>query len=284
MKRQDLVFILSPFLLTSILIVLGYQILIGNTPEGRLTLPPESTNIEILQDGNVKVVTPTTELPLELSMAIHPIPNNTPQLDQLMTLSTQAGATGIYFTLPVTVNSDNTLELTDADKSSEENIIRWAKRSISLAHQNGLHVTLAVTLNATSTINDYQTFSQSLNTLIPKWASLATEYGVSFFSPGITLGHPLYSELTSVQVSQLLSSTQRSIRQEYNGRIGVGLCCQLETNINPGGYNFITIIPTPEITFDDLQLPATNLAAIQNMLHLFHYDRIGQRVITMPRL
>lgn len=286
MTKQDLLFIAFPFLLTAILILIGYQILVSTTPEASITLPEtQQTLVEIIEDGNIERITPQAARPSVINGRIVSLPQNQELLDQAIDQTTAAGANTLYLSLAVTLNPDHTLQLTDQDNSSEENLIRWAKTTISAAHQNGLHVILAPTINASQTISDPVVFMQNFTEFLTTWSGLATEYGVTFFSPGVTLGHPLYSQLTDTQRATLLQQTERSIRAKYSGLLGINICCTITPPTNIGSFAYATIIPTPEYNFTDMAPVIDRLTTSDSVQHVLLYDRNNSRVTgTNPAL
>jgi len=281
MNRSDLIFIVSPFLLTALFVVFGYQILIRQTPEARITTPSEQAQAEILTDNDFEVIKPSTPLPPDLKFAIQSVPQNTTAFNQLFETSQARQANAIYLTIPVTIKPDHSLELANQNISSQENIVRWIKKTLSTAHQAGYHTALAMTLNASATISDLSAFTDNYLKFIPPWSALANEFGTSFFFPGITVGHPLYIDQTDAQISQLLLVTQRTLRPHFGGSLGVGLCCQTTSAVSSQGYNFIVAIPTPETPFIALQPLLTHSSDIYGMKHTFNYDRDSQLVTTV---
>ncbi|MFC1748557.1 hypothetical protein ACFL2V_07090 [Pseudomonadota bacterium] len=278
-KLENITIISLPFILTSVLLVVGYNILISTTPEANIAPPADQSTTEILTKSDFPTNPPSKPYSNQITLVIATVPDNTPALNQITSLAVSAQADGIYLSLPIAVNPDNSLTLSQATSSSEENVMRWVKKTISTANQKQLHTTLALTLNAQTTITDSKTFSTNLNEFIIPWASLATEYSIRFFSPGITMGHPLYSNLTNQEFNQLLSTVQSTIRKKYSGQIGVGMCCSISPDFRPGGYTFITAISTPEFTLPDL-LPQINLyTKTYNMKHTFEYNRETQKVL-----
>lgn len=279
--RSNIIIITTPFLLTGLLVFFGYRLLTSQTPEARISIPQQSSQIEILTQDESERIMPTTPTPEKITALIQTVPNNRAQLAQTINTALDTKANTIYLSLPITLNPDHTLILTNVEASSEENISRWIKKTVNTAHQNGLHVILALTLNASEIISDPTAFTANYTQFSLKWAKLATEYGVNFFSGGITIGHPIYSKMTPIEVSQLLHSTQKNIRSSFSGQLGVGLCCQDKTTVVPQGYNFITIIPTDNVVVDTLQPIANQLAAKYKMTHTFIYQRDSQQVVQL---
>lgn len=280
-NKTDITLLVSPFLLTAAFVFVGYSILIQNTPEARISPPAAQTQTEILEASDFQVITPSAPLIDSLSLMIVQVPDNQAALDNAIQLAANGQFQGLYLVLPISLNSDNSLILTQASSSSEENVTRWVKKTISTAHEHNLHVLLALTINAQTTVSDLPQFAANYNQFVPKWASLATEYGVAFFSPGITVGHPLYSNLSDQQLSQLLNLIQSTIRNKYSGRIGIGYCCATESRVQPGGYSFITAIPTPEFPLAELSSQITKFTSLYKMTYTFEYDRNSSQVTSI---
>ena len=282
MNKQDLIFILSPFILTGIFIVLGYNILVSQTPEASITIPEtEETYAEILEED----ISPTkAQIPAIDSVKgyIQPVPQAQQLLDTAIATAKANDINTIYFTIPVKLTADMNLELSEKDSSSEENIIRWTKKSINTAHEAGYQTWLAMTINASQTVSDPVTFANNYNEFIATWAGLATEYNVHAFVPGITISHPLYGELTPEEMNTFLTTAERSIRRKFSGILAVNICCTTEIPANTAGFNAITIIPTPEYTFSDMGPIVVHFQQSGEMADILLYDRSIQVVTSAP--
>jgi hypothetical protein len=279
-NKKDLVFILTPFLLTAVFIVIGYNILIQSTPEARINPKFDETFVEIIDSGDIEILPPQTEMPADLEGLIVAVPQNQTTLQETIEkVTTNPQHNVVYLALPVKLNDDNTFSLENLEGSNEENLKRWTKTFVSAAHDRKLHVVLAITLNASSTIKDPSLFAINYDAFIESWAGLANELSISYLYSGITVGHPLYSEIEDTDMNKILGTVQRSIREKYNGRIGLGYCCTQETNLNMSGTNFINVISTPEFPFIDLQEQIVAKRKKFNIGVVFYYNR-DQGVIT----
>jgi len=279
LSKNNLVIITIPFVLTGLLIIVGYQLLTAGTPEAKVTIPQQSSQIEILTEDITDIIQPTNPTPKQIIAKIQTVPDNRAQLAEAINTALNTSANTIYLSLPVNVGADSSLVLANVDASSEENISRWVKKTANTAHQNGLHVILALTLNASTVINSPDSFAQNYQSFVVKWAKLATEFGISFLNSGITVGHPVYSNLSALQFNQLLKASEHSLRQYYTGKIGVGICCNLNSQATPSGFNFVVIIPTDNVPASLILPTASQTAAAYQMTHIFSYDRTAGQVI-----
>lgn len=276
-KKQDLIFIAFPFVLTFVFLYLGYQLLMNQNTEASIEMPQDQKNVEILSDGDIEVVRPQVGAPERIEGPIITLPQNKAQLANVLKTAIDTSATVIYFSVPYTLKDDGTLELTGVHNSSKENILRWAKKSVSDAHKNNLQVVLALTLNATTTISDPVAFSQKYSEEIETWAVLASEYSVGYFSTGITSGHPVYSKLTPTQMAQLSRTVFLAVREKFTGIVGLGLCCSAEPVRPPSGFGFAVVIPTPEVTY--IETTPDELSEELGVSQVFFYDRVRSRVV-----
>lgn len=279
-KKQDLLFIIFPFVLTAFFIVVGYNILIQSTPEARINPQFDESFVEILESGDIQIIPPQTSMPVDLEGVIVTVPQNqTVLVETLDKVSSNPEYNVVFLSLPVKLNPDHSLTLENLDGSNEENIKRWIKTFVSAAHDRKLHVVMAVTLNASMTIKDPATFAVNYSAFVKPWAELAHQLSVSFFSSGITVGHPLYSEIEQADMNKILGTIQRAIREKYYGKIGLGYCCSSDIDFNLSGTNFLNVITTPEFPFVDLEEAVQIQKEKYKIGMVFYYHR-DQGVIT----
>lgn len=274
----DVGFVILPFVLTGLFIVVGYQILIQNTPEARINPLPDQETVELLEENDVVTITPQNERPVDLAGPIVTLPQTEAELEVALDQAQQTQASVIFLSVPVRLEADNSFVLEKVELSNEENLKRWAKLTISAAHQRGLHVILAMSLNASMTVKDPATFAVSYSSFVSEWASLANEYAVSFFIPGVTVGHPLYSEIDTENIDKILGTIQRKVREVYFGKFGLGLCCTDTVENNLTGVSLINLIPTPEYTFSDLNLVVTDLEQTYPFEFVTYYEPGGAQL------
>ena len=275
LSKEDFGIVVFPFLLTAALIVLGYQILVRQTPEARLSLPPADNTVEIIRSGEFSPVSPPTTTPQTVQFVIGSLPQNSSQLTNLIDRAKTTGANAVYLSLPLTMGSDHSLKVDYIDKSSQDNVEKWLKRTTIALHQQGFHTLLALTINASTTISDYAAFEKNYLALMnSNWMDIAAAYHVSFLFPGITVGHPLYSQLTPPQMSQLVIRTNQALRQTYQAQIGIGLCCQTDPPTNYlFGYNFALVIGNQDVATSVLSPIAESLKPKHRFSHVFYYLR-----------
>lgn len=278
MKREDIFFIVTPFIMTGLFLVFGYSVLVSQTPEARIGLNQGETTIEFLEESDIESVPPQVDFSAQISGPIVSVPKNRAELQYIFDTLVSDQTNTIYISVPITMKSDREFVLTDAASSNEENVMRWTEKLISQAHQQGYHVILGLTINAASTVQDPAVFAPVYGQFVEKWATLANESSVTALIPGITIGHPLYSQVTPADMDKILATIQTKIRQKYLGFIGVNLCCttQLESNLNQ--FGFINVIPTPEFPFIDLEVLARQLEQNQNLDFVTYYDRDRNQV------
>jgi hypothetical protein len=102
--------------------------------------------------------------------------------------------------------------------------------------------------------------------------------GIPYFSPGITVGHPLYSALKPADLDLILRSVQTGVRKDFGGKLGVGLCCTTATTVQPTGYNYLLYIPTPEFSQDTIEPLGQQLFKKYKMAEQFTYDKTASQV------
>jgi hypothetical protein len=281
-NTDNILLIGIPLVITTLLIFVGYKFVVAGNPEASAEPPKPGALVEILQDTDAVVVRPKNPTQSQATYLIANLPQNKAQLSQLLTgLKTQE-LHSVYLVISTTVNPDSSLKLSYEDLSSAQNIERWTKKTVSTLHQNNYQVMLVLLLNASTTVTDSQTFLNNYLPFVTTWAKLATELGIPYFYPGLTLGHPLYSKLTPVQIATILQSTQATIRRNYGGKLGVGFCCSTTTPIQPNGYNYFELIPTPE--FDLGAVRPVGDKWVMNLKHteLYYYDRENMKVEYLP--
>ena len=277
MKKEDIAIITTPFILTALLVVFGYNLLISSTPEARLTLPPEQNNVEILDSADLKTVLNAAPTPQQINANITVLPQNRTQLAAAINTALESNQ-ALYLTVPLTISPDGTLELTGVHDSSRENLINWAKKTINTAHENNIFVMMALSINASATINDSEAFLTQYQPILSTWSKLATEYKVSYFSPGITASHPVYSEYTPQEFQKLLANTIKTARTGYQGKLGISVCCTDVAPQLPLGFNYSILVPTAEFDLPVLLPIASTLKSTRQIPQAFQYNRGQQQV------
>lgn len=281
MNRQDLVFIISPFILTSIFLVMGYLILIRQTPEAQIGLfGGREDEIIMLDETEVIAIKPTTDLPQEFTGVVANLPQNYVLLDKIINTAKRQKAQVVFLNIPVAVESDSQFSETDAQVSNQVNILRWAQVAISQMHEQGFHVILAMTLNAKDTVKDPALFAHRYVDVLEPWAGVANETGASYLMTGITVGHPLYSEIEPLDVSRILATVREKIKPRYIGHLGFSYCCTREFEIIATGFDVVNLIPTPEFAFALLQPQANEYVEDSIANQIFYYDRDRSLVLT----
>jgi len=280
-KKEDVFFLLSPFVLTGLFIVFGYNVLIAQTPEARVN-PPAGNEVELLDSSDVSLVTSQVNLGETFEGPIVSVPRNSAQLENFIKGALETDASVVYISIPVVIKSDSQFLLMNVEDSSQENVVRWIKKTISTIHENNLNAVLSMTLNASTTIQDPAVFAISYSDFLEDWSSIANEYGVSIFNTGLTVGHPLYSQIAEEDMKRVISTVQKRIRATYAGNLGINLCCISELDYSLSSFNYLNVISTPEYPFVDLQAIVKDLTK-DGRLKVYYYDQGYQKITTnMP--
>lgn len=279
MKRDDILLITIPFLLSAVIIFGHYFILSKQNPQVHSKPLITREYVEMIDTTNLKAVSPP-QLPKQIIGVVHELPANNKQLKELFNLATQEQVNALILTLGLTIDAENNLIIPKAIESSEEMLLRWTKKTISEAHQLGLHTYLVFLFIEEPVINDLDSFKNQYAALIKRWASLAEEYHISFFNPGITIGHGTFRSLVKKDMQQLLTLIEQTIRKFYTGRIGIGLCCQT-IDVSPRGYNQILVISSQGTISEEIKKQVLNVAAQSSVEHVFFLDLDRQRLTTL---
>lgn len=273
MKKEDLLLVLTPFVLTALFLVVGYNILIQSTPEARVNLAANQNVVEFLDSKDVEPILPKSAFPDEPHGPIVTIPQNQASLKEIIEQADREQATVIYLIIPVQIEADDSLKLIGADSSNEQNLMNWSKKLIATAHQEGYQVITAVTFNATQTITNAQTFALTYSNFIEEWASMFNNYGVSSFTIGISLGHPLYSQISETDMSKLVATVVKKIESKYAGRLGINVCCTKNIDFNLSEFSYLVAIPTPEFPFFDMNKMLSTASQTYNLDKPLYYNR-----------
>lgn len=274
MKKEDLVLIISPFVLTFIFLTFGYLILIRQTPEAKIGLfGGNQDEIVFLQESEMMSVAPKSSFPEEFEGLIATLPQNYVLLDQIIERANSRGAEVVLLNVPVTLESDEVIYLTGAQYSSKQNVLRWLRQTISILHEEGLSVILNVNLNASQTISDPAVFSTVYVDLLSEIADVANQVSVPKIMTGVTVGHPLYSQLETEDVSRILATIDERVGEVFLGNMGFGLCCAEEFNVTARSFDSVMLIPTPEYSFALLGKQAQEYKNTGVVRRIYYYDR-----------
>lgn len=281
-SKEDLGIVTFPFILTALLVVMGYQILIKQTPEARISIPKADTTVEIIRSGDSGPIPAPPESANGVQMVIANLPQNSSQLSTLIDRAKTNGANAVYLSLPITMSADHSLKVDFVDQSSQDNVDKWLRKTTIELHKAGLRTLVAFTINSSTTVSDFPTFYKNYMELMKSdWIKTIAAYNVSFFFPGITMGHPLYTELTPAQMRELVVRTNQTLRTNYQGEIGIGLCCRSEIPTNYlFGYNFALVIPNQDAVATVLSPIAEKLKTTHNFSHTFYYKRDNMTATT----
>lgn len=278
LNTKDIVLVTLPFVVTGLFIVVGYNLLIANTPEAAIAPPEVNDSVEILLDGQIEKVAPPEWNKSAADLLIVTLPQNQSQLADILIQAENKKLQGLYVTVPLRLKDDDSVELADEHKSSRENLIRWARTTISDAHRNNLLVSVALTLNASKTIADAEMFMASYLPILEEWSGLAREYGAEIFVTGLTLGHPVYSDLSPVQLEKFLNASQKIARDKFGPESGGGICCRQESPIKASNLGIMLVIPTPEFSEQSLANFEEQIRKTNQLEYRLLYNRETQTV------
>ena len=278
--KQELTFILTPFLATFLFVILGYNILISQTPEARINPIKTESDTEVIEDGNIPVVSPTVGFPSEVSAKISTLPQNQDTLEKIVAEAKQNNQNTILLNIPIVAETGQIFVDQLAQNSSPENVLRWGKRSLAYIHDSQLNAILALSISAKQPVANAKDFTHALSPHIQSWSSLASEYGVSFFHPGIIIAHPMFNQISDEDMTRVLVTVHRDTRKNYTGNIGFSLCCAEESAVIPAGYLFQTIVPTPEFTTVQLENIATQFIEEYKIANTFVHNQPNETLKT----
>ena len=241
MKREELFLIAFPFLLSAAIIFGHHRILTSQNPQAHSRPLIPTRAVQKLKDSELTPVPQAEPFPESVAGAMHEIPTSRKQLSELLALINSQKANTVLLRVGMTLSPNGNIILTQAAESSEETLLRWTKKAVSDAHTAGIHTYIALMFVEEPQISNPDSFAAQLGSVIKRWSSMAQEYHVSFFDPGIILGHPSYLTVPKERLQQLVIEIERKTREAYTGRIGIGLCCK-PTQISARGYNQLLII------------------------------------------
>lgn len=279
MKRNDIILILLPFVLSGVIIFGHFYYLNQQNPQAHSRPLITRNRVESI-DAQGLVPIPPPDFPKELVGVVQEIPTNRKQLSELLSLAESQGANTLLFTLGMTIDNSGDLIIPKAIESSEEMLVRWTKKSASQAHERGFHTYLIFLFIEEPTIEDIEKFQVQFEGYIKRWASMAEEYHIALFDPGIVLGHYTFNSLESDELTRLLTNVERTTRKYYTGRIGIGMCCKT-TNIVPRGYNQILLISRSGQINDVIIQNAQVLSKKGKVEHIFQVNLQSQRLNTL---
>lgn len=275
---ENSILIIIPFALSAAFITFGYTILAATTPEARVAPNIHQAQAEIITEDDYQHTAPNVPRPEVIKPYYAQLPEMQLKLDQIIENAQEAQANTIYFSMPVTIKDDHTVEPTTVHQTSIENLTRWVKKSISTAHQNDLHAVFALNYNASTTISDYNLFQTNLSEFLHHWAVEVNQVSVSYFNLGLTIGHPIFSNLPESQVNSLLANAQQTVRRDYVGQLGVNFCCQANSQVSPKGFTFLVAIPTPEFDQSALIPQIQTFQANNSISQIFFFDRESKQL------
>lgn len=280
MKREDLILVIAPFLISGLIIFGHYQFLINQNPDAHSRPLITRNRVQQISSEDLRPISPDTPLPKNISGITSEIPTNNNQLQELFTkLKTQDNNT-LALIIGITIDANGDLIIPKALESSEEMLIRWTKKTVSEAHQAGYHTYLSFTMVEEPAIKDYEKFIKQLGAYIERWTSFAQEYYVAFFDPGIIIGHPTFEALSKEQRNNLVSFGEQKTRETFTGRIGIGVCCK-EVDIDPHGYNHILILSRSETLNQKTKDKFISLAKRSGVERVFVLDIEDQSLLTL---
>lgn len=280
MKQQNFILITLPFVLSAILIFGHYRFLASQNPQAHSKPLITTVRIQSLNDSELAPIAPDAPFPQAVVGAMHQIPTSRSQLKSLLDLMISQKANTLLLRVGMIITPDGNLILPQGSESSEETLLRWAKKTISDAHKAGLHTYVALMFVEQPLITDTTRFSAQLKQLIERWASMAQEYHVTFFDPGITLGHLSYHSLPQENLQIFITEIERKTREIYSGRIGIGVCCR-PSKIISRGYNQMLLISNVDKLPDAMIKKAFLDSVNYGVEHIFLLELDTQRLSTL---
>lgn len=280
MKRQELFLIITPFFLSVVIIFGHYLFLVSQNPQAHSKPLITTKLVQSLKESELEPVPPQAPFPDSVVGVMHEIPTSRKQLQELLTLMRSQGANTLLLRVGMTLSPDGNIILPQAAETSEETILRWTKKTVSDAHKAELHTYVALMFVEEPLITDPGKFSNQLKQLIERWANMAQEYHVSFFQPGITLGHPSYLSLSHDKLAIFITEIEHATRELYTGRIGIGICCQ-PPSLATRGYNQLLLISNSGEPSTAIVNKARQDARRYNVEHIFLLELDTQRLSTI---
>ena len=268
MNKDDLIFIILPFFISAVIIFGHYQFLQSQNPQAHSSPTISKTYVQSISAEDLSPISPLTPLPKKIIGIASEIPTNSTQLSNLLNSLKSNQANTLILILGITIDSDGDLIFPKALESSEEMLIRWTKKTASEAHKQDFHTYISLTIIGEPEIKDFNKYSLQLGNFIQRWSTIAQEYFVSFFDPGLIVGHPTYNSIDQEQFKELLVMIERQTRRSFTRSIGINLCCD-EENVNPTGYNHILILSRGEGLSAETKTKIIQTANSYNLEHVF---------------
>lgn len=278
MRKGDLLLIGLPFLLSAAIIWAHYSFLSRANPQAHSRPLITTRLVQTLRPSEIKPLPPQAPFPSPLLGILADIPTSRKELQDLLDRVKSEGANTLVLRVGMTLTADGNLILAQAAETSEETILTWTKKTVADAHAQGLHTYLVLMFVEGPAISDPARFAGQLKSSIERWANSAQEYFVTFFQPGITLGHPTYESLPPDKLQIFVTEIERQTREFYTGRLGIGLCCQ-GSLVKARGYNQLLVIT--EGKSDELIKLAREQARRDGVEHIYLLDPATRRVSTI---
>lgn len=273
-KQPEIWLFSLPIFLTIFFTVLGYQILVSHTPEASIfQAGPGGDIVQYLNDSDVE---PSNQpaMPDRLNGPIVAVPRNETQLVSILDLAERQDATLVYLTVTLDMDPNYRITLAGTTDNSPKNIHLWTKRTISQLHQNGYQTVLAFTLNAQAPVSDPAEFANSYDQFLKDWMLTTRNYQVAFVMPGITLGHPIYQNVSGEDMERIFATIRNRSGGQSDASFLAGYCCTARfDDLNLTGYQGLVLIPTPEFPFLELEPQAATISQENQFDWQFYYDR-----------
>lgn len=285
MKKEDWVFIISPFILTWIFLTIGYLILIRQTPEAKIGIFESGREDEVilLEEKDMRTSPRAVEVGSDYVAFSATLPQNYLLVDRIIERAKSQKAQVIFINIPVKFESDSYQYFEQAELSSQVNVLRWLRQTIAILHEEDFAVVVNLTLNSAVTITDPALFAHSYAKLVQPVADVLQETQVRQFFTGITVGHPIYSKLQVRDVSRIMATVKEKAQERYVGRLGYGFCCTDEFELVASGFDGILLIPTPEYGYNKMLLQVDEYLKAGLGNQVLYLDRDRPLVLTqMP--
>jgi hypothetical protein len=278
-KQEDFILVILPFLFSGIIIFGHFIYLSHQNPQAHSRPLITRNRIEHLKSSElIPIAAP--QFPNQLVGAMHNLPTNKKNLRDLLALLKSQNVNTLLLTLGITLDDQGTIIIAKDLYTSEETLIRWAKKTVSDAHQNGFQSYLAFMFTEEQDIEDLDRFKAQFFSLIKKWSSFSEEYHIPMFNPGITIGHSTFDSLGDEGLMQLITQTEKTTRKYYTGRIGIGICCR-PSELIPRGYNQILLTSSSADISQEFKQQSLLASNKGNVEHVFLLDLESQRLSTL---
>ena len=277
MNRQEILLTAFPFILSALLIFGHYGLLVTQNPQAHSMPLIPALLIQTLKDSELVPVAPLAPFPKTIVGYVSDVPTTKQQLAKVLGDVKANQANTLVLRIDLSLTKDGNLIVIHAAETSEEYILRWAKKTVRDAHEKGIYTYLIFMPKDGTEIADIGGFADQLQSLLERWAPAAEEHHVAFLDPGIILGHDSLRKVPPEYQQLLVKTIEQKIRAMYTGRIGLGVCCVPPTVSSQGHNQLVLIAQTGDVP-KNIELKTLQDAKRYHVEHVFSLDLATNRL------